>query len=400
MISGPGTLTMSGYMLTLSGGNTYAGATTISAGTLTIADPGQLGGGTYAANITNNGALVFSTSVAHTLPGIISGSGSLAKSGTGTLTLSGANTYTGGTSVTAGSGLVTVQNNQSAANGGWVVGGATGAGAATTVSFDSGSAIAVASGSQLVIGSTTGGGTSGQTLNVAGTVNNQDLLNVTRVGTINLNSGASWSQAGDLSLTGVGGYSATLNVNSGSSLAYSGINTIKLNGTDANHGLALLNIDGTGSFTTGMGFEQTTTPDTGGYGLLKLSNGGTLKLSAAVAAITTQVQCQLDTGGGVIDNNGFNAALSGQVTVGATRNGIFGAGSLTKKGAAPSPSPARTLTPATPSSARARWLWRRPIPSPPARTSSSPAGRRWMFPPPGFRCAAAKHWATALAPQI
>ncbi|MCX7010934.1 MAG: autotransporter-associated beta strand repeat-containing protein, partial [Kiritimatiellaeota bacterium] len=41
--------------LSLSGTNTYSGATTISSGALTIGSAGQLGSGNYAGVITNNG---------------------------------------------------------------------------------------------------------------------------------------------------------------------------------------------------------------------------------------------------------------------------------------------------------------------------------------------------------
>ena len=333
VISGPGSVavTLSGGQLTLNGVNTYAGNTTISSATLAIAGAGQLGAGTYAGSITNNGVLSYNSSAAQSLSGVISGTGSLTKSGAGTLTLSANNSYSGGTTVNAGSGDVTVQNNQTAANGGWAIGVIPAA--MTTVNFDAGSTIAIGSSAQLQIGNNVGsGGTSAQTLNVAGTVNDSGILYVGRVGTINLNSGAVWNQSGDMSVNGQGGYDGTLNVNSGSSLIYSGVNTVKVNTADGNNGHGLLNIDGTGSFTTGTGFEQTATPLTTGYGLVKLSNGGTVKLSAAVAALTTQVQFQLDTGGGVLDNNGYDATLSGIVTVGGTRSGIFGTGSLTKKG--------------------------------------------------------------------
>jgi autotransporter-associated beta strand protein len=101
--SGTGSLIKSGAgTLSLSGVNTYFGATTISAGTLLIGGAGQLGSGTYAASITNNGSLNYGSSAAQTLSGVISGSGALTQNGPGTLTLSGANTYSGATTINGG----------------------------------------------------------------------------------------------------------------------------------------------------------------------------------------------------------------------------------------------------------------------------------------------------------
>lgn len=93
--TGPGTLSLTGI-------NTYTGPTTISAGTLSIGDPGQLGGGNYGGVITNNGVLDYSSSASQTLAGAVSGSGALTLNGSGTLTLTVANSYSGGSTVNAG----------------------------------------------------------------------------------------------------------------------------------------------------------------------------------------------------------------------------------------------------------------------------------------------------------
>ena len=254
--------------------------------------------------------------------------GTLTLIGGSTLTLSGSNSYAAATAVTAGASVL-VQNNQGAANGGWVIG--PDSSATTTVSFDPSSTIAVAGASQIQIGNTSATGTSVQTLYAAGAVNNSGTLAVGRDAVLSLTNGANWSQVGDMALNGYGGYSAAMNVNSNASITYSGVNSIKLNGAASNSGQANLTIDNTGLFTTGAGFEDVNTPTTG-YGRVTLSNGGTIRLSADVAGLTTQVQFVLGAGGGVIDNNGHSTALSGNVTVGATANGISGAGSLTKKG--------------------------------------------------------------------
>ena len=89
-------------LLTLSGSNTYSGATVITGGTLALGETGLLGGGSYAADITNNAALVISAGADQVLSGVLSGSGTLAQSGSGSLILAASNTCSGATSVTAG----------------------------------------------------------------------------------------------------------------------------------------------------------------------------------------------------------------------------------------------------------------------------------------------------------
>lgn len=119
VISGSGTLNKSAAgTLTLTATNTFTGSTTISAGQLVIGDAGLLGGGSYAGNIANNAALVYSSSAAQTLGGAISGTGSLTKNGAGTLTLVGSNSYSGGTLLAAGTVNVTNDAALGATSGG------------------------------------------------------------------------------------------------------------------------------------------------------------------------------------------------------------------------------------------------------------------------------------------
>ena len=118
VISGTGAFTKVGSgTLTFSANNTYTGDTTISAGTLTVsgtlADTTDvINSGTYDVDATDtiqslsgSGAIELASGITlttgdggdDTVSGIISGSGSLTKAGSGTLTFSANNTYTGDT---------------------------------------------------------------------------------------------------------------------------------------------------------------------------------------------------------------------------------------------------------------------------------------------------------------
>ncbi len=131
-ITGTGTLNKVGPgKLTLSGSSsTWTGGTKLTEGILNLFSGSALSSGTLTMN---GGTLEFTTSTpltvanaisiplamtadisvdgaTHTLSGIISGSGGLAKSGPTELILSGNNTYTGGTSVTAGTLTLGITN--------------------------------------------------------------------------------------------------------------------------------------------------------------------------------------------------------------------------------------------------------------------------------------------------
>ena len=127
IISGSGVLQQLGPGTTiLTAANTYAGGTTVSAGTLRLGSGGSLAptgalivnGGTFDLNGNNqtvgalsgaggtlalgSGILTTDTASNTTFAAPITGSGGLAKQGLGTLNLTGTNTYTGGTAVLAG----------------------------------------------------------------------------------------------------------------------------------------------------------------------------------------------------------------------------------------------------------------------------------------------------------
>ncbi|HWK64630.1 MAG TPA: autotransporter-associated beta strand repeat-containing protein [Rhizobiaceae bacterium] len=130
VISGSGGLVKQGSgTLTLTGNNAYSGVTRIDQGTLALADAGAIAasrgvivnsaldisglssGGTTIESLTGSApgtvhlggkSLTVRQSVDTTFAGRITGSGSLVKSGSGTLTLTGASDYSGGTTIQAG----------------------------------------------------------------------------------------------------------------------------------------------------------------------------------------------------------------------------------------------------------------------------------------------------------
>ncbi|MBU3628962.1 autotransporter outer membrane beta-barrel domain-containing protein [Polynucleobacter sp. AP-Reno-20A-A9] len=101
-MTGSGGFTKTGTgTLTLSGTNAYSGGTTVSAGTL-AGNTSSIQG-----NVINNAIVNFSQSTNGTYAGVMSGSGSLVKDGSGTVTISKVNTYTGDTNINAGGLILT-----------------------------------------------------------------------------------------------------------------------------------------------------------------------------------------------------------------------------------------------------------------------------------------------------
>ena len=130
LIAGTGSLAMNGSgTLILSGDNTYAGTTTITAGTLQIGSGGTTGKLSTTSAITNNAALVFNRSngIVQGLgfANAISGTGSLSNTGIGALTLNVGNTYSGLTTISAGSIKVLNPNALGTTAAGTVVNGTT-----------------------------------------------------------------------------------------------------------------------------------------------------------------------------------------------------------------------------------------------------------------------------------
>ncbi|WP_436290343.1 autotransporter outer membrane beta-barrel domain-containing protein [Variovorax sp. LjRoot178] len=215
LIGGAGALAKTGPgALILTGSNTYAGGTTITAGTLQLGNGGTTG--SIVGNVANNGALVFDRSNVLSFSGVISGTGSVSQIGTGTTVLAGANTYTGPTTVSTG----TLQ-----------------AGAAHT--FSAASAHTVAAGT---------------TLDTAGF--NQRVAALDNGGTVSLVSAVAGS-----TLTVAGAYLAHSLLRLGTGLAggTSVSDRLVLDGPGAsasgNTTIQIANLAGLGALTTGNGIE-------------------------------------------------------------------------------------------------------------------------------------------------
>ncbi|HET6523561.1 autotransporter-associated beta strand repeat-containing protein [Sphingopyxis sp.] len=100
-ISGAGALTKDGAgSLILTNANSYAGGTTISAGTLQLGNGGT--SGAIAGDVANDGVLAFNRSDSLTFAGAITGSGAVNQLGSGTTILTADSGYTGGTTIGAG----------------------------------------------------------------------------------------------------------------------------------------------------------------------------------------------------------------------------------------------------------------------------------------------------------
>ena len=113
-VGGAGALTKDGAgTLVLAADNSYAGGTTIAAGTLQLGNGGA--SGSITGNVADNGTLAFNRNNTYSFAGLISGTGGLDQSGSGVTILTANNSYAGATNVR--SGTLIVNGDQSAATG-------------------------------------------------------------------------------------------------------------------------------------------------------------------------------------------------------------------------------------------------------------------------------------------
>jgi autotransporter-associated beta strand protein len=301
VISGSGGLSVEGGTQTLSGTNTYTGATAINSGaSLIIAGSGSLGGGNYAAGITNNGVFQYASSANQTISGVISGSGTLDKEGTGTLVLTAANTYTGATTVDQGTLAITDPGALGTSAAGTTVNaGATldlrnVIGVAEPITLNGGT-LATSTGTSSVTAPMTITGAStfdvdGTQLTISNTISGTGALDKEGAGTLvlgaaNTYTGETTVDQGTLAITNAGALGATTG------------------GTTVNTGATL-------DLRNVLGVAEPIT-----------LNGGTLATSTGVSTVTAPMTI---TGASTFDVDGTQLTIS---------NTISGTGSLDKEGA-------------------------------------------------------------------
>ncbi|MBS0626155.1 MAG: autotransporter-associated beta strand repeat-containing protein [Verrucomicrobia bacterium] len=289
VISGSGGVTLTSGTQTFSGLNIYSGGTTINGGTLTAgvattSSNGAFGnnsavtiasGGTLALGTFNNtigslsgvsgsfinlgsGILTISNGGSQTFSGIISGSGGGLTLTTGNLTLGGLNTYTGPTQI----------------NGGTLT-----AGVATTGSngaFGNGSAVTLASGGTLALGSFNNRigsltGPSGSFVNLgSGTLTIANGGGNTFSGVISGSGGGLTLTTGNFTLNGLNTYTGATTINGGTLTA--GVATSGSAGPFGNGSAVTVASGGTAAFQT---FNTT---------VGSLTNSGTVTSSATITS--------------------------------------------------------------------------------------------------------------------
>lgn len=321
VISGTGSLTKSGSgVLALTGTNTYSGATTVAGGTLQIGNGGTTG--SISANVTDNAALAFDRSDAMTYSGVISGSGTVAQLGTGTLSLNANNTYTGLTTIAAGTlalgtggasgsvagdifnnGTLILDRNDIWTYGGNIsgTGSLTQAGTGTTILTGNVSTTGITTISagtlQLGNGGTTGGLASDVVDNATLVFDRSDALVFSN--TISGSGNVVQAGTGTLALTADNTYTGTTTIASSSTLQLgNGGTTGSIVGDIANSGTLIFNradsltvsqtISGSGDVTqAGTGTIQFDTPQS--YTGTTRVDAGTLEVDSTLASPTILV---------------------------------------------------------------------------------------------------------------
>jgi fibronectin-binding autotransporter adhesin len=301
VISGTGSFEQVGTGTTVfEANNTYAGDTTISAGTLQIGNGGTTGA-VASANIVDNGTLVFNRSDDLELLNLVSGTGELVQAGLGTLIIENANTYSGGTAIQSGAIQISADTALGNSSGGLRMDGGT---LRTMADMTTARATVLAQ-----LGGTfeTAGGTT-----------------LTHTGLIDGSGSLTKTGAGALLLTGANTYAGGTAVNEGilqlAATSTSSLNNLGTGPVDIAAGATLL-AQTNGSFS----FDNSLT----GTGTLQASNSGGAFSFGPTAAVGTAF-----AGTVALSNDTF--ALSGDNTAALTNATLsLDANNVTTVGAGP-----------------------------------------------------------------
>jgi autotransporter-associated beta strand protein len=269
----------------LTANNTYAGPTTITAGSLQLGNGGTAG--SIMGDVINNGTLAINRSNTLTLAGDISGSGDFQQNGTGTTILTGNNSYGGGTTISAG--ILQATTNNSVGTGPVTMNGG---------AFKFG-------GANLNVANAF-------TLNAAGSTFDTNGNLATLSGVISGTGGLTKTGNGGLTLTNTNTYGGNTNVNAG---------TLQVDGSLVNsHSFV-----NTGGTLAGIGTVGAVTVNTGGT--LAPGTPGTSGTMTVQGNLAFQsgafylVQVNPSTASATHVTTGGTAALAGTV------NALFAAGS-------------------------------------------------------------------------
>ncbi len=298
-ISGSGSLTKTGAgTLILSGANTYSGGTTVSSGILKGSTSSLQGN----ISTASGSSLVFDQSSNGTFSGVLSGSGSLTKSGSGVVTLSGSNTFSGGAIISAGT--LRLSGGSALSDTGAVV-----------LADVSGATLDLA-GSSETIGSLSGGGSNGGNVTLgsggalsvgssntsttfAGVISGSGSLTKTGSGSLTLTGSNSYSGGTTVSAGTLQGSTASLQGNistaSGSSLVFDQSSSGTFSGVLSGSGSLTKSGSGVVTLSGSNTFSGSTTVSGGGLALgannalsassaLALASGTTLSLGGAYSA--------------------------------------------------------------------------------------------------------------------
>lgn len=326
----------------LLGANTYGGTTAINAGTLSVGNggtAGQLGSG--AVSIATGSSLTFNRSDAIAVTNAISGAGSVAVTGGGTVTFSNQKTHTGGTTIgpgildiTGGGGASGAIRGTATVNTGGTLrlstgdatGYNTGAASLTTINLNGGTLNINTTSNQTLGGAVinmTGGSITGIANSNLDFFNNTSALNVLSSATTSTISGTKINlrQDGGVTFTVADGASATdLLVSSviSNSAGFTGNNLKKA-------GLGTMQLSAVNTFNTAIEVQAGRLLVTGFNGLLNasgatVSSGATLELGATnifvgghgTAMGNTRV---LTINGGTLLMNGSFDSRFGNVTL-------------------------------------------------------------------------------------